>query len=215
MEELIKTPKVKICGITSIREADFLNEAGADYAGFVFFEKSKRNISLAEAQMIGRSLYPGILKVAVTVSPSAEQVKEISQAGFDLLQVHGELTEDALRASELPVWRAVNISALSQMEQVFLREQETVKERLEGYVADGAGYGSGKPFDWAAAGRQILTLTAGKKLILAGGLTGENVREGIRYFHPDVVDVSSSVEDSNGKSKAKIEAFIRKVRENE
>lgn len=215
MEELVEKTKIKICGITRKEEAAFLNEAKADYAGFVFFEKSKRNISLDKAQQICKSLNHGIQKVAVTVSPDVEQVVSVKQAGFDILQVHGTLSEEVVKASELPIWRAVNIADEAQLAQMFASEPKASKEKIVGYVVDGAGYGGGKPFDWERTAEQIKKYTKGKKLILAGGLNADNVRNGIRYFSPDVVDVSSSVEDEHGKSKAKIEEFVRKVREDE
>ena len=82
-------------------------------------------------------------------------------------------------------------------------------------MIDGAGYGGGKPFDWKTCSKKVCELTEGKQLILAGGLDVCNVRTGIHFFQPDIVDVRSSVEENGKKSKTKIEAFIRKVREDE
>ena len=89
MEKTINRPEVKICGLTRIEDADFLNEAGADYAGFVFYEKSRRNVSLKKAAEIAAHLSADIKKVAVTVSLEPAFVKEIETLGFDILQVHG------------------------------------------------------------------------------------------------------------------------------
>ena len=82
-------------------------------------------------------------------------------------------------------------------------------------MADGKGYGGGEPFDWEGLKSTVGKLKAesGKMLILAGGLHAGNVERGIRYFFPDVVDVSSGVEEENGKSREKILEFVRKVRE--
>ncbi len=212
MEGIVKTPKIKICGITEQKEAEFLNEAKADYAGFVFYEKSRRNVTPAAAAKIAEGLSPGILKVAVTVSPEIGLAEEIEKLGFDILQVHGELRREVREMTGLPIWRAVNIADAESIEAFFLEEE---KPFIKGYVADGAGYGGGRPFDWAACSKKLRGLTAGKQLILAGGLTAENVRLGIDYFKPDIVDVSSGVEENGKKSKRKIETFIRKVREDE
>ena len=92
-------------------------------------------------------------------------------------------------------------------------------EYISGYVADGAGYGGGKPFDWEGLSKSVresldaIRQNRGIQLILAGGLTEENVAQGIRCFEPDIVDVSSGVEENGKKSRIKIENFIRKVRQ--
>lgn len=213
MEEIIKIPKVKICGLTEEREAEFLNEAKADYAGFVFFEKSRRNISFSKAESIMGSLSKQILKVAVTVSPTIDFVREIEKRNFDLLQVHGELNEEVRKEAALPIWRAVNIAERSDASRFFEKEAECGYLHICGYVLDGAGYGGGKTFDWEGSCKNIKSLTGGKELILAGGLHEGNVREGIRCFMPDVADISSGVEVNGKKDKYKIKDFIRKVRE--
>ena len=98
MEQSIQQiPKIKICGITTRQEAEYLNEAQADYAGFVFYEKSRRHVNISDAAMIRRSLYPGIQAVAVTVDPTPQQLRMIEIGGFDILQVHGSLSLEVLR----------------------------------------------------------------------------------------------------------------------
>ncbi|MGN0343628.1 MAG: hypothetical protein ACI4EC_01555, partial [Lachnospiraceae bacterium] len=184
------TPKIKICGITTMKEADWLNEAGVEYAGFVFYEKSKRNVSMMDAVMIKKSLYPSVKTVAVTVSPTVDRLREIEIAGFDILQVHKTLSLEVLRECRLPIWRAFNIadtqdaaeqtsytcgSAAEQSEREQLEDQ-----LIEAYVLDGVEFGSGKTFDWNSGSvEQIKTLFGDKKLVLAGGLTPANVAEGI------------------------------------
>lgn len=234
---MIRVPQIKICGITSLREADWLNEAGADYAGFVFYEKSMRNVSMMDAVMIKKSLYPSVKTVAVTVSPTVDELREIEIAGFDILQVHKTLSLEVLRECRLPIWRAFNIGLSAGAEPQEKWEQRQTSgageqayvsdgqkeecerledERIEAYVLDGAEFGSGKTFDWnSGVVGQIKALFGDKKLVLAGGLTPANVAEGITLFAPDVVDVSSGVERDNGsgKDEEKIKQFVRKVRE--
>ena len=83
--------KIKICGLTKEKEADYLNQIHADFAGMVvFFPKSKRNISLDQAKKIKSALLPEIKTVAVTVSPTLAQISQIAEAGFDLIQIHGD-----------------------------------------------------------------------------------------------------------------------------
>lgn len=221
-----KTPKIKICGITTIKEADWLNEAGVDYAGFVFYEKSKRNVSMMDAIMIKKSLYPSVKTVAVTVSPTVEQLRAIEIAGFDMIQVHKDLSLDVLRECKLPIWRAFNIMNLGEAVGAAdgrdespeeKKEREALEEQwIEAYVLDGIEFGSGRTFDWSQSNTgQLRALFGGKKLVLAGGLTPENVGEGITLFDPDIVDVSSGVEREygSGKDEEKIKQFVRKVRE--
>lgn len=164
----------------------------------------------------------GIQKVAVTVSPDEKLVRQIEQAGFDLLQIHGNLEADVCKNCLLPVWRAVNISSLEEAKKRLEREFAFDNPQITGFVVDGAIYGSGKTFDWDSAkdaleGKSytgLLQRMKEKEFILAGGLGAENVAEGIRLFSPDVVDVSSGVEGENGKEKEKIENFVKEVRRN-
>lgn len=208
METIMTTPKIKICGITSCGQAQYLAAEGADYAGLVFYEKSRRNVSFREAEQILGSLPGHIRRVAVTVSPTADLAREVRELGFDILQVHGKFSREAAAAAGIPIWRAVNIDGCGNF-----AEWEEMEGAVAGYVADGAGYGGGKPFDWNRFRTKIRAAAKGKMLILAGGLTPENVAEGIRAFAPDVVDVSSGVEENGTKSREKIREFIRKVRE--
>lgn len=215
MEEMIKIPKVKICGITEEREAEFLNEEKADYAGMVFYKKSRRNISFARAEKLLRRLNGEILKVAVSVNPDLKFAKEAAQMGFDLLQIHGNLAKEVRENSPLPIWRAVNITDVNALHAFFKEEEREGTEKIIGYVADGFTYGGGRPFDWKKLRDPVREKIKGKQLILAGGLTEQNVKEGIRCFMPDVVDVSSGVEEEGKKSRSKITIFIRKVRKDE
>ena len=220
------TPKIKICGITTMKEADWLNEAGVDYAGFVFYEKSRRNVRLMDAVMIKKSLYPPVKTVAVTVSQTVDELRQIESAGFDILQVHKALSLGILRECKLPIWRAFNLANTGEAEGQTSSVDESAEEQKEreqledqlikAYVLDGVEFGSGKTFDWNNGSvDRIKVLFGDKKLVLAGGLTPANVAEGIALFAPDIVDVSSGVEKDygSGKDEEKIIQFVRKVRE--
>ena len=92
--------KIKICGLTTPQEAGWVSKAQADYAGMVlFFPKSKRNITIDQAKEIMKYLSPQIRKVAVVVSPSALQIKEIQENGFDIVQIHGQVLLSRLALS--------------------------------------------------------------------------------------------------------------------
>lgn len=197
--------KIKICGLTSCREAGYLNENGVDFAGFVvFFPKSRRNVSLEQAGKIMACLGKEIQTVAVTVSPTVLQIQQIEEAGFDFVQIHGELSEEVLKAVGIPVLKAFNFTDLAQYEHF-----QNCK-KIAGYVFDAAEPGSGKRFDWEI----LKKLTRdGKLFFLAGGLSAENVAEAIKEVHPDGVDVSSGVEyeDRPGKNPQKIREFCMEV----
>lgn len=214
--------KTKICGLTRPEEAGYLNEAQADYAGFVFYEKSKRNLTIERANEIFRQLSPVIQKVAVVVSPDVPQAVFLEQAGFDILQVHKNLTKEVLEAVSIPVWYAFNISNPDELQQkkAFLEElPEELAQKITAIVVDGAQFGSGKTFDWNRMwdnNRKADSQIFKKRLfVLAGGLNAGNVGLGISIFHPDVVDVSSGVEGNQGKDRKLVLEFTERVRTHE
>ena len=209
--------QVKICGLTKTEEAAYLNDVGADYAGFVFYPKSKRNVSFVQSKEIREQLNPQIQAVAVTVSPDVELVRKIIDSGFDIVQIHGELNKEVLETASIPIWYAVNIikeEELLQKAEAFMKMPQHLQKKIEAIVVDGASYGGGKTFDWKQANvkNAAAELLMQRKFVLAGGLNESNVQEGMKLFSPDVVDVSSGVEGENGKDKTKINNFVRKVR---
>ena len=207
---------VKICGLTRVEEAGYLNENGADLAGFVlFFPKSKRNITIQEALPIMEALDSSIRKVAVVVSPDAAQLSAIADAGFDFVQVHGQLPEELLAQVRLPVLKAFNVSDMDQYEYYRSRPE------IAGYVFDAQEPGSGAVFDW----KLVTSVPRDEKLlILAGGLHPGNVAEAVLTLHPDGVDVSSGVEYVDysddgvsggifrGKDPDRVAAFLKAAR---
>lgn len=228
MENIVKNKKVsiKICGITREEETIWLNEADVDYAGFVFFEKSKRNISIPKAQEIFRKLKSEIKKVAVVVSPDLKQLHELEAAGFDIVQVHGEWNREFGKELHIPIWQAVNLKTKEEIKN--LKDFDMTENNLKAVLFDAGDYGSGKTFGWDTSEKSTAYLTEfeafrsrlkekGILFILAGGLHPQNVASGIRLFHPDAVDVSSGVEadtpEFTGKEKEKIDAFVRSVRD--
>lgn len=201
--------KVKICGLTSPAEARYLNENHVDFAGMVlFFPKSKRNISIEQAIEIMATLDASIKRVAVVVSPSIEQIRQIEAAGFDYVQIHGEIPEtetEAEAAIAIPILKAFNVSDMGSYEKYHN------DSRIAGYVFDAIEPGSGKTFDW----KLVDNIPRDEKLLLlAGGLNPDNVRMAIEAVHPDGVDVSSGVEndDKAGKNPEKIHDFVAAVK---
>lgn len=200
---------IKICGIRDENEAVYLNNAHVDYAGMVvFFPKSKRNISVEKAKDIMKILNRQIKRVAVTVSPTLDEAEEISSAGFDYIQIHGQVPKGYFERFNLPVIKAFNVNDVNDYKK-YEKEQAVV-----GYVFDAAEYGSGKTFDWEMLEN---IPRKGKIFILAGGLEASNVSRAIQVVKPDVVDVSSGVEnaDGNGKSESRIYEFVSAVRKSD
>lgn len=199
---------IKICGLTSVDEVEYLKKNNVDFAGIVlFFEKSKRNMTIEKAkEIIERLKQEGIKPVAVTVSPSNEQVQEIESAGFDYIQIHGNIDDMLIAGCKIPVLRAFNVDDIPKYD-AYLK-----LDNIAGFVFDAGEPGSGKTFDW-----NVLTglkRDSSKIYILAGGLNSDNVKRAIDFVKPDGVDVSSGVEytDRLGKDPDRIDAFCLAVR---
>ncbi len=202
--------KIKICGLVSADDAALVNGFDIDFAGIVlFYPKSRRNRTSAEAEKILAALRPEIKKVAVVVAPSAREIAGIVSLGFDYIQIHGDLTKEALAAARLPILRAFHAGGIPQSASY------TDSPKIAGYVFDAPQPGSGKTFDWNLLQTVPLVKCRQKPFLLAGGLTPGNVAEAVRLIHPHGVDVSSSVEYDGriGKDPEKVAAFVRAVEE--
>lgn len=211
--------KIKICGITSEKESDYLNDNKVDFAGFVFYEKSKRNITIDKARLIMNRLDSNIKKVAVMVSPTLEEVSDKEDAGFDVIQIHGELKESILDKTRKEVWCAINLSDEEYEEKLRWLNSLDFNQynKITGIVIDSKNFGSGQTFDWQQNKDKLESkVFRDKTFILAGGLNSDNVSEAISILNPDIVDVSSGVEGSHdkvGKDKILIDSFALAVRQ--
>lgn len=198
--------KVKICGLKNPTDIKCINTLSPDFAGFVmFFEKSHRNISVQTAQELLALLDKNIKSVAVTVSPTEEQLEQIHTLGFDYVQIHGKISEKLLSECKTPVIRAINVSGIESIGDI-----ENL-DNVKGILFDSAVPGSGKSFDWTLLKKLPKT---DKMLFLAGGLTADNVVAAICQVHPYAVDVSSGVElaDKSGKDYQLVQAFIKNAK---
>lgn len=198
--------KVKICGLKNPTDIKCINTLSPDFAGFVmFFEKSHRNISVQTAQELLALLDKNIKSVAVTVSPTEEQLEQIYNLGFDYVQIHGNITDEVLKNSKTPIIRAINVSGTDS-----LTDLDNYKN-VKGILFDSAVPGSGKSFDWSMLEKLPKT---DKMHFLAGGLTADNVAAAICQVHPYAVDVSSGVElsDKSGKDYQLVQAFIKNAK---
>ena len=219
MEGYVTYMKIKICGITNEKEADYLNDNMVDFAGFVFYEKSKRNITIDKARLIMNRLDSNIKKVAVMVSPTLEEVIDKEDDGFDVIQIHGELKESILDKTRKEVWCAINLSDTEYEEKIrWLNSLEPNQyNKIIGIVIDSKNFGSGEAFDWQRNKDKLEGKAfKDKTFILAGGLNSDNVADAISILHPDIVDVSSGVEasvDKVGKEKRLIDDFVLAVKQ--
>jgi phosphoribosylanthranilate isomerase len=184
---------VKICGITNLDDALAAAEAGASAIGFNFYRQSPRYISHTGAAMISEKIPANVWKVGVFVNETPETIaKIVIDAGLDVAQLHGSSAARGVR-----IWKA--LSAVADPDLL----NENVEAVLIDSPADTATGGTGKTWDWAK------TPSLEHKIIIAGGLNADNVRNAIQQTHPWGVDACSRIEKSPGlKDHDKMRKFI-------
>ena len=207
---------VKICGLATVDDVHACADAGANYIGLVFFEKSPRNITIPAARELALAAPLGLAKVALVVNPSDAELDAITgTVPLDMLQLHGR--ESPERVAEvkarygLPVMKAVGIADgddLPKLESYFGVADQILVDAKPPKGGELPG-GNGLSFDWR--------LIAGRRWpcpwMLAGGLTAENVAEAVKMTDVKQVDVSSGVEDAPGLKNAElIQKFVQSSR---
>jgi len=202
--------RTKICGITNIEDARVAVTAGADALGFLLYRKSPRYVDPMIVQQIVAQLPPFILPVGVFVNEEIKIVRDLMDTcGLALAQLHGDESATYCRELRRPVLKALRLKDRSTF--VALAEFQARIE-VRGFVLDAlseeAYGGTGQVVDWGLARQAAQAAT----VILAGGLTPENVGQALRAVQPYGVDVSSGVEVTPGKKDhEKIRAFLRAV----
>ncbi|MGV3772493.1 MAG: phosphoribosylanthranilate isomerase [Verrucomicrobiales bacterium] len=202
-------PRVKICGMTSPAESVAAAIAGADALGFMFFEGSSRFISFAQAREIARELPPFIAKVGVFVNAPRDFVlRSMESSTLDALQFHGEETPEYCAQFPIPVVKAFRVKDASTLD--LLPRFSVAAYLLDSYVPGQLG-GTGATFNWELAS---MAKKLNRPVILAGGLTAENIAEAVAKVQPYGVDVSSGVESSPGrKDFARVTEFIARAKQ--
>jgi phosphoribosylanthranilate isomerase len=199
--------RVKMCGITRPQDGLAAAAAGADAIGLVFYAKSPRNVALDQAAAITQALPPFVSSVALFVNPTTAEVDAVlQQVRPDVLQFHGEESPEFCRSFGVPYLKAARVRPDSDLLQFAASFADAQGFLLDAWSEAGHG-GTGERFDW-----NLIPANLPKPLILAGGLTPENVRLAIATVHPWAVDVSSGIEQSKGiKDAARIAAFMKEV----
>ncbi|MFQ5328400.1 MAG: phosphoribosylanthranilate isomerase [Thermodesulfobacteriota bacterium] len=199
--------RIKICGITNCEDALGVCEAGADAVGFIFFQGSRRYVDPDEARQIVKALPPFVTTVGVFVDASHDTIAEIVElAGLDVVQLHGDESPDFCAAVKMPVIKAFRVSDGEMAGEL---ARYTVSACLLDTYRKGIPGGTGESFDWEIARK----VTPCARVILAGGLTPENVADAVGQVKPYGVDVSGGVEQSEGKKDMdRVRRFIESAR---
>ncbi len=200
--------RIKICGITRVEDALRAAELGADAIGLVFYPKSKRALTPAAAAEIVAALPPFVCSVGLFLDAREEAIREtLSAVPLDLLQFHGDECPADCAAYGRPYFKAIPMAGGTDVKAYAAAYPDARGFLLDSHAQGGAG-GTGATFDWDGIPRGL-----GKPLILAGGLSAENVAEAIRRTRVYAVDVSSAVESRPGiKDAGKMAQFIEEVR---
>lgn len=190
--------KVKICGLSTKEAVEVAVNSGADYIGFVF-AKSKRQVGIKQASHLAQFIPKTVQKVGVFVSPTLMELQEaIVKVPLDLVQIHGEFSDEDFEKLDVPSIRAIHVE----------KTLEEIETKADFLLFDAPLAGSGKTFDWELLKDENIE----KPYFLAGGLTVDNVKQAITFFRPYAVDVSSGVETDGKKDLLKIMRFIESVK---
>jgi phosphoribosylanthranilate isomerase len=204
---------VKICGLSAKKTLEAAIEAGADYAGLVFFEKSPRNVSLRQAARLAKIAAGRIKTVALTVNASDEAIKKIEEGVHpDFLQLHGDESPEriaAIRAiSRAAIIKAIKVGSPKDLTaaRAFEHAADIILFDAKPLAPGALPGGNGLAFDWAWLPKAKLR----QNFMLSGGLNSDNLLEALSASGALAVDVSSGVETSPGvKTPARIRKFIR------
>jgi phosphoribosylanthranilate isomerase len=199
--------RIKICGVTSVDQAVGCAEAGADAIGVNFVASSPRRVDEPTARAIVGAVGATVLVVGVVAGMSVEAMLRLREAvGLGCLQLHGEERPDEVAPLLPHAYKAVRVADQEDVARAAAMPGDYVMVDAK---VEGALGGTGHPFDWSL----VVELAKRRKVVLAGGLTPENVAAAIRQVKPWCVDVASGVESRVGlKDLGKVRAFVEAVR---
>jgi phosphoribosylanthranilate isomerase len=201
--------RIKICGITRAEDAQSAASSGANAIGLVFYQRSLRFVSIAQAKQLADALPPFVTVVGLFVNAEAAFVREVlANVPLDMLQFHGDETPEYCVQFGKPYLKAIRVKAGVDLLQCASDFRSAKALLLDAHV-DGIPGGTGTAFDWTLIPRQLSL-----PVILSGGLDTKNVAAAIKQVRPYAVDVSSGVEASKGiKDAEKIATFINEVKQ--
>jgi phosphoribosylanthranilate isomerase len=201
--------RIKICGITNLEDARLAVELGADALGFIFYPKSPRKVAPESARKIIAQLPPFVAAVGVFVDEAAAVVRDLAaRVGLDWVQLHGQESPEYCRSLGRRVIKGFRVK-----DKNFLAELEPFRGAAQALLLDtykkGQVGGTGEIFNWHLA-REAKPYG---RIILAGGLTPENVAQAIATAQPDAVDVASGTEAAPGrKDPERLRAFFAEIK---
>jgi len=199
--------RTKICGITRSEDGVMAAKLGVDAIGLVFYSPSPRAVTALQAREIIAALPPFVATVGLFVNATETEIRIALEAvSLDMLQFHGEETPEQCQLYNKPYIKAIRMQTETNISQLCIDYTDASALLLDTYHPQLRG-GTGQQFDWSLFPQQ-----ASKPLVLAGGLTPENIVGAIEQTSPFAVDVSGGVESAKGlKDAAKMAAFLRGV----
>ncbi len=200
--------RVKICGITRVQDGVAAAQLGVDSIGLVFHKKSPRFVTLEQATKIKNALPSFVTVTALMMDEQQKWVDEIvAQLNPDCLQFHGDECPDDCNKYNIPYIKAIAMSGMQNLESYMSCYPDAQAFLLDSHAAGQQG-GSGEAFNWANIPKALQ-----QQIILAGGITPENVYAAIKQISPWAVDLSSGVEQSKGiKDFTKMHTLMNEVR---
>jgi len=199
--------RVKVCGITNIEDAMLCYNLGANAIGFIFYKKSKRYIKPNDAKIIIQQLPTFVLKVGVFVNESPTTINEIAkEIKLNVIQLHGEETPEDVYNIDLPVIKAFRVT--DDFDYSFLGQYKNCSFLLDAFDTNEYG-GTGQKFIWDKIPHELKS-----EIILAGGVSIDNIKFIYENISPNAIDVSSSLEIKPGKKdKQKVKVFLKTLNE--
>ena len=205
--------KIKICGVKNKEIAEHAIDAGASFVGFIFFEKSHRNITIENCEQILPEIKDLTIPVAVTVNPDDKLLDDLLRIGFQYIQLHGqetlEMVERIKLKYDLKIIKAFGVSSSQDLDELVKYEPFVEYFLLDSPSQADIQGGTGHKFDW----KIIENLSITKNFFLSGGLNKDNIISAINLKKTSYFDVSSGVENSEGiKDRQLITEFIDKAK---
>ena len=205
--------QIKICGVKNKEIAQHAIDAGANFIGFIFYEKSRRNITVENCEQILSEIKDLTIPVAVTVNPDDNLLDDLLRIGFQYIQLHGQETLEMVERIKLEydfnIIKALGISSSKDLDKLVKYEPFVEYFLLDSPPQADVQGGTGRRFDW----KIIENLSITKNFFLSGGLNKDNIISAINLKKTSYFDVSSGVEDSEGiKDKQLITEFIDKAK---